>query len=120
MTTTPTARDTVQPEQDAEQALAARLATDLRALAAVAVAHPEIAELLAQTVGRLYVVLPYNGDLLPDQVVTAVVEQGATEVGPTFADRVFPGRVTQLPGGAIQLATVWLDATAIAEPAAAR
>ncbi|GEL17654.1 hypothetical protein [Pseudonocardia asaccharolytica] len=84
--------------------LALRVAVDLRALADIAAADPELATRLADTLGCLYVVLDEYDPLTPDRLIDALVaEHGAT---PGRRERPSPpwaAASAALPAGAIRL-----------------
>lgn len=84
------------------------VASDLRALAALAAAHPDLAVHLADTVSLLCVVVPYSHTVGPDQHLDAALAAGATEVPPAMFETAWETRDYRLPAGAVRVSVTRL------------
>jgi hypothetical protein len=88
-----------------------QLAADLRTLADIAAAHPELAELLAVAVGDLHLVVRISGTVRAQDVVAAAVAAGAVEVDVDDLEPIWASAGVRLPAGAVRLTVTQLTSS---------
>lgn len=101
-TTAPTAAKAVT-DNIPEIPLGERVASDLRTLASLITAHPELADDLADAVRVLHVVMSQANPAGPAEHVKAGLAHDGTEVNPISLDHLWETRCYQLPAGAVRV-----------------
>jgi hypothetical protein len=91
-----------------ETPIGERVAADLHTLAEFAIAHPEVAHQLAETVATLTIVLPRSHQRTPDEVAEAAIAVGATPAESGWSEPHWPSRAVALPAQGIRLQVIKL------------